>query len=113
MYLSHFGVDFVVLLQVDDFLSHVSYVMAWFSLVYLLCNVTFNDISVINCTTNRCESGLKKLDLWSGSQRHRHFVAFFNVPVQAPTWCHLPRNWTPSFVQWDSTNLGMFLRPYA
>ena len=28
---------------------------------------------------------MKKLDLRSGSQRHRHFVGFFNVPVQAPT----------------------------
>ena len=25
------------------------------------------------------------LNLRSGSQRHRHFVGFFNVPVQAPT----------------------------
>ena len=30
----------------------------------------------------------KKLDLRSGSQRHRHFVEFFNVPVQAPTRGH-------------------------
>ena len=28
---------------------------------------------------------MKKLDLQSGSQRHRHFVGFFNVLVQAPT----------------------------
>ena len=27
----------------------------------------------------------KKLDLLSGSQRHRNFGEFFNVPVQAPT----------------------------
>ena len=34
-------------------------------------------------------SGLKKnLKLRSGSQRHRHFVGFLNVPVQAPTWGH-------------------------
>ena len=33
---------------------------------------------------HRCAGGLK-LYLRSGSQRHRHFVGFFNVPVQAPT----------------------------
>ena len=38
----------------------------------------------------RCAGGLKKnlLYLWSGSQRHRHFTGFFNVPVQAPTRDH-------------------------
>ena len=30
---------------------------------------------------HRCAGGLKKLYLRSGSQRHRHFVGFFNVPV--------------------------------
>ena len=51
-----------------------------------LFNVTINDISVIYVTTHRCAGGLKeKMDLRSGSQRHRHFVGFFNVPVQAPT----------------------------
>ena len=45
-------------------------------------NVTINDISVIYVTAHRCAGGLKKkLDLRSGSQRHRHFVGFFNVPV--------------------------------
>ena len=35
---------------------------------------------------HRCAGELKKkLDLQSGSQCHRHFVGFFNVPVQAPT----------------------------
>ena len=49
-----------------------------------LFNVTINDISVM--TANRCAVGLKKkLGLRSGSQRHRHFVGFFNVPVQATT----------------------------
>ena len=48
-------------------------------------NVTTNDISVIYVTAHRCAGGLKKkLDLRSGSQRHRHFVGFFNVPVLAP-----------------------------
>ena len=47
---------------------------------------------------NRCAGGLKKkLDLRSDSQRHRHFVGSFNVPVQAPTRDHpfytvIPRN---------------------
>ena len=37
-------------------------------------------------TAHRCAGGLKKkLNLRSGSKRHRHFVGFFNVPVQAPT----------------------------
>ena len=54
-----------------------------------LFNVTINDISVIYVTAHRCAGGLKKkLDLRSGSQRHRHFVGFFNVPVQAPTRDH-------------------------
>ena len=42
-----------------------------------------------------CAGGLKKkLDLRSGSQRHRHFVGFFNVPVQVPTnfFTVIPRN---------------------
>ena len=54
-----------------------------------LFNITINDISVINETAHRCAGGLKKkLDLRSGSQRHRHFVGFFNVPVQTPTRDH-------------------------
>ena len=41
----------------------------------LVFNVTINDISVIYVTAHRCAGGLKKkLDLRSGSQRHRHFV---------------------------------------
>ena len=55
----------------------------------LLFNVTINDISVIYVTAHRCAGGLKKkLDLRSGSQRHRHFAGFFNVPVLAPTRDH-------------------------
>ena len=51
-----------------------------------LFNVTINDTSVIYVTAHRCAGVLKKkLDIRSGSQRHRHFVGFFNVPVQAPT----------------------------
>ena len=59
-----------------------------------LFNVTINDISVIYVTAHRCAGGLKKkLDLRSGSQRHRHFVGFFNVPVQAP-------HGTTLFIRW-------------
>ena len=55
-------------------------------LLNCLFNVTINDISVIYVTAHRCAGGLKKkYDLRSGSQRHRHFVGFFNVPVLAPT----------------------------
>ena len=51
-----------------------------------LFNVTINDILVMHVTAHRCAGGLKrKLDLRSGSQRHRHSVGFFNVPVLAPT----------------------------
>ena len=58
-------------------------------LLNCLFNVTINDISVIYVTAHRCAGGLKKkFDLQSGSQRHRHFVGFFNVPVQAPTRDH-------------------------
>ena len=53
-----------------------------------LFNVTINDISVIYVTAHRCAGGLKKLDLRSGSQRHRHFVGFFNVLVLATTRDH-------------------------
>ena len=56
----------------------------WVELNWLF-NVTINDISVIYVTAHRCAGVMKKLDLWSGSQRHRNFVGFFKVPVQAPT----------------------------
>ena len=64
----------------------------------LLFNVTCNDISVIYVTAHRCEGGMKrKFDPRSSSQRHSHFVGFFNVPDQTPTRSHLfctviPRN---------------------
>ena len=60
-----------------------------------LFNVTINDISVIYVTAHRCAGGLKKLDLRSGSQRHGHFVGFFNVPVLAPTRDHHGDSDTP------------------
>ena len=39
-----------------------------------LLNVTCNNFSAMYVTAHRCAGGLKKkLDLWSGSQCHRHF----------------------------------------
>ena len=59
-----------------------------------LFNVTINDISVIYVTAHRCAGPpKKKLDLRSGSQCHRHYVGFFNVPVQTPTR-------DPLFIRW-------------
>ena len=69
-----------------------------------LFNVTINSTSVIYVTAHRCAGGLKKLDLRPGSQRHRLFVGFFKVPVQAWTLDQpfytsiIPRNrsiWSP------------------
>ena len=55
-----------------------------------MVNVTFNDISVTFMTAHRCASGLKKkVDLCVGSQRHRHFIGFFKVPVQHQHWAIL------------------------
>ena len=60
--------------------------LSWVKLLFI---VTCKDISVICVTAHRCAGGLKKkLNLQSGSQRHRHFVGFLNVPVQAPTRGH-------------------------
>ena len=50
--------------------------------------VTCNDISVIYVTVEMCRRLKRKLYLLSGSQRHRHFVGFFNMPV-------LHRHWPP------------------
>ena len=54
-------------------------------------------------TAYKCAGGPKKLDLRSGSQRHKHFLGFFNMPVQTPTqgqpfYTVIPRNrpiWSP------------------
>ena len=70
--------------------------MGWFfgvELSLLVSYVTCNDISVIYVTAHRCAGGLKKLYLRSGSQRHRHFVGFFNVSV-------LHRQGTILFIGW-------------
>ena len=46
-------------------------------------------MSVIYVTADRCAGGMKKkMDLRSESQRHRHFVGLFNVPILAPTQDH-------------------------
>ena len=76
----------------DTCILEIQYLFLWVSeclLVAAMLNVTCNDISVIYVTAQRRAGGLKKLDLRSGSQRHRHFVGFFNVPVQAPTRANL------------------------
>ena len=72
---------------VSEFIKLYSFIPSQKSAVMVnwLVNVTINDISVIYVTAHRCAGELKKLDLRSGSQRHRHFVGFFHVPVQAPT----------------------------
>ena len=66
-----------------------SFTIAGFYLMVMvncLFNVTIYNISVIYVTAHRWAGGLKKkLDLRSGSKRHRHFAGFFNVPVLAPT----------------------------
>ena len=74
---------FVVLLDLSALMKHKG--GGFICFVYLLFNVTFNGIVVIYVTAHRCAGGLKKFDLRSGCQRHRHSVGFFNVPVQAPT----------------------------
>ena len=61
----------------------ISIMVGWIS--SLTSQSTIFQISVIFVTAHRCAGGLKKLDLRSGSQRHRHFIGFFKVPVQAPT----------------------------
>ena len=77
--------------------------------VKLLFNVTINDISVIYVTAHRCAGGLKKkLDLRSGSQRHRHFVGFFNVPVLAPTRDHPFYTVIPTHHKWRNKNPNLF-----
>ena len=45
----------------------------------ICCLKSHATISVIYVTAHRCAGGLKKLNLWSGSQRHRHFVGFFKA----------------------------------
>ena len=62
---------------------HISYVID--VVVLLSFNITGNNISVIYMAAHRCTVGLKKLDLRLGFQRYRHFVGFFNMPVQATT----------------------------
>ena len=46
---------------------------------------TLNLFCRVYVTAHRCAGGLKELDPWSGSQRHRHFGGFFNVLVKAQT----------------------------
>ena len=61
--------------------------------------VDMSSKNISSCTVSykwrhRCAGGLKKkLYLRSGSQRHRHFAGFFNVPV-------LQRHGTTLFMRW-------------
>ena len=74
--------------------------------VNLLFNVTINDISVIYATAHRCAGGLKKkLDLRSGSQRHRHFVRSLTCPSSH-------RHGTTLFIRWfrDTAPFSRLLR---
>ena len=62
---------------VSEFIKLYSFIPSQKSVVmvnWLFNVITINDISVIYVTAHRCAGGLKKLDLRSGSQRHRHFV---------------------------------------
>ena len=62
-----------------------------------------------------CAGGLKKkLDLWLGSQRHRQFVGFFNVPVQTPTtlfirWFRHTAPFTDLVTFYDTLGIRIFL----
>ena len=71
------------------------FILIW--LVYLLFNVTFNDISVTHVTAYRCVGGLKKLELRSGSHtihisygsltrpsELRHVTLFTVIPRNCP-----------------------------
>ena len=61
-----------------------------------LCAVTYmTEISLIVTLNNQFNSTqLKKLYLRSGSQRHRHFEGFLNVPI-------LHRHGTTIFIRWS------------
>ena len=43
---------------------------------------------------------MNKFDQWSGSQRHRHLVGFFNVLVQAPTRANLLHGYSLKLPYW-------------
>ena len=65
--------------------------MVWFGLLVFYVTST---IFQLHMWRHRCAGGLKKkLYLRSGSQRHRHFVGFFNVPVPH-------RHGTNLFIRW-------------
>ena len=68
---------------------HVKYAMEWelwnyMCILYVFVYWRFTSHATIfplYMWRHRCAGGLKKLYLRSTSQRHRHFVGFFNVPV--------------------------------
>ena len=56
----------------------------WVSVHFWPNKVTINDISVIHA----CDRFTEEAGPTAGFPRHRHFLGFFNVPVQAPTRGH-------------------------
>ena len=67
--------------------------LSWVELIGVLRHMQRYFSHICDGTDNYAGGLKKKLDLRSGSQRHRHFVRFFNVPVQAPTRDH-------PFIRW-------------
>ena len=63
---------------------------------------------------HRCAGSLK-VYLWSGFQRHRHFLGFFEVPVQHWNWAILSvlTQLDPSMEHWDSNSLPKDLQLIA
>ena len=65
------------------------WVSEWVYMYMYWCFTSHATIFQLYMLRHRCASELKKnLCLQSGYQRHRHFVGFFNVPIQAPTRGH-------------------------
>ena len=69
-------------------------IISWHNWVWVYwCFTSHATIFQLYMWRHRCAGGLKKLYLRSGSQRHRHFVGFFNVPV-------VHRHGTTLFIWW-------------
>ena len=47
------------------------------------CLMSRATIFQLYVTAHGSAGGMKKMDLRSGSQRHSHFVGFFNVPIKS------------------------------
>ena len=82
----------------------------------LTSHSTIFSVIFVMAHTFRCAGGLKKkVDLWLGSQRHRHFERFLKVPVHNTDirqFCQFSHNWTPLWHNGiRSHNLEMILMP--